>query len=262
MMNKKVRFAALFLSTLWVGGLASTAQAGLLGFEFEAALGIWNPSLSGDSEFLGDKLDDSFMGLDSDTEMQYRFKVEHPLPLIPDAQIKYTPLSLDGSNSSAQTFTFGGTTYSADLGYTTDLELNTMDLTLFYHLPLLELLSFDTFDVRAGATIRKIDGDISIEQETTNFHDGLDYTAYLPMLYVGGTFEPFDWLSVSMDLNAVAYDGHHWYDATLQGQYGFLSNWAFVGLGYRYQSIGIKDLEDLTLDMTVDGAFAEVGLRF
>ena len=262
MMIGKVRLAVVGLCGALVLGGSAPAHADFLGLELEVAVGGWQPALSGDFSYQGNTLDDGVLGLDADTEIMARIKVEHPIPFVPDVSMRYTPMDLSGLNTTSSGFTFGNTSYQANAASQSDMSIDTLDLTLYYHLPLLEMFSLDTLDLRGGVAMRQVEGETSIRQDTAGVSKSHDFTAYVPLAYVGATLEPVDWLAVSLDVYGVKLSGHHWYDATLQGQYGFFDNWAFLGAGYRYQSLKLEDVASTTIDATVGGPFAEAGLRF
>ena len=257
---QKWHFAALVWGGI-VAGFSSSAMAGFAGLKVEAAIGGWIPSFSGDLRYQGDTLDDSRLGLgNSDSEIMARIKIEHPLPLIPDLALHFSPLTLKGT-ASGSTFQFGNQPFNAG-GHATELQLDTMDLTLYYHLPLLETASLDTFDLRGGLTVRRVEGFVSVIQDSDSFQSSTDFSTYMPMVYAGVTVAPMDWLSLSLDVNGIALGGHHWYDTSVEARYSFLSNWAFLGVGYRMQNLVLDDLDSVNADITVSGPFAELGIKF
>ena len=258
--TQKWRFAALLCGGI-VAGFSSSAMAGFAGLKIEAAMGGWMPSFGGDLSYQGDNLNDSLLGFgDHDSELMARIQVEHPLPLIPDMALKFSPLSMDGS-ASGSSFTFGNQVYNNG-SHTSELQLDTTDLTLYYHLPLLETASLNTFDLRGGLTVRRVEGFVSIIQDSDGLQRSSDFSTYMPMIYAGVTVAPVDWLSLSLDVNGIAYGGHHWYDTSIAAQYGFMGNWAFLGVGYRTQNLALDDLDRVNVDVTVSGPFAELGIKF
>ena len=82
-------------------------------FKFECALGIWSHNPDGYVSYNGDNIelkDDLELGERRDWQM--RFRVEHPVPLVPHLKVQYTPIEIHDESTIEKGFSFGVPTFT------------------------------------------------------------------------------------------------------------------------------------------------------
>ncbi len=222
--------SALFVSFI---GVSVASAATILGFGAEAD--YYSPTVSGNFSYTGNGSTTSTHFSD-DTQSSYQLGVylEHPVPMLPNIRIDYTPETA-----------FSGTD---SLAGTNKVSFKQLDGTLYY-----ELLD-NIVDLDVGVTFKAVDGKVegSVNQ---------DFNVVIPMLYVGtGIKIPVLPIHVVGDVKYVAYSGDSVIDARAKAIWNI-----FAGLqaqaGLRYESIKI-DTQGITSDIGFKGPFVGVGYQF
>jgi outer membrane protein len=235
------------LITSAIVALTTSVMADTIGGE--VAIGIWNHDPSGWIQYNGDKIDlKDDLNLDSKSEVYFRAKVEHPIPIIPNIRVAYTQVNSSGNANLTKSIQFGNNTFTANSTTTTDIQLNSLDATLYY-----EIIDIG-FDADLGITFRYIDGYTEINTAVTNSR--VDIKAPFPMLYANVRVPlPFlGDLSVGAEGNFITYDGNTVYDLQADVRYEF-----FMGLGveagYRAQKYKFDNIDDTNSDIDIEGFF-------
>jgi len=221
-------------SALFAISLASAASAATV-LGFGAEVDYYSPTVSGDFSYTESTITTSTHFSD-DTQESYQLGVylEHPIPVLPNIRIDYTPET-----------TFSGT--DSVVG-TNKVSFKQLDGTLYY-----ELLD-NVVDLDVGVTFKSLEGKV----------EGLvnqDFNVVLPMLYVGtGIKIPALPIQVFGDVKYVAYSGDSVVDARAKAIWTI-----FAGLqaqaGLRYESIKI-DTQDIKADVGFKGPFVGLGYTF
>lgn len=154
--------------TQWMAAMAlalccsSQAQADLL-FTLGAKASVWNAGATGDLD-RDLSVESDGLDLEDNTGNQLTLFFEHPLPFVPNVELKRTALDVSGEGQVAGEFAgqeFNGQT-------DTRFDLTHQDLTLYWGLP----LPIPFVDVNVGATARQFDG----LAEVTGSYDGSSVT--------------------------------------------------------------------------------------
>lgn len=223
--------SALF--TLCLGASVASA-ATLLGFGAEAD--YYNPTVTGDFSYTENGIT-THTQFSDDAQESYQLGVyfEHPVPVLPNIRIDYTPET-----------TFSGA--DSIIG-TNKVSFKQLDGTLYY-----ELLD-NVVDVDLGVTFKAVDGKV---EGTTN----QDFSVIIPMLYVGtGITIPGSPIRVMGDVKYVAYDGDSVIDARIKAIWDIVAGLQ-AQAGLRYEAMNIDSQDDINADLTFKGPFFGIGYNF
>jgi len=239
--------------------LASGNVAALPLVDFWAGAYSWNTAYTGDvsANPIDLSLENTLQLEDSNNNVIWA-AFEHPIPVIPNIQIKQTTLETTGMGSIDEEFTFGGTTYSESVSLDSNINLNHTDLTLYWGLP----LPIVTIDF--GVNVRQFDGELTINDGSTV----LD--APIPMLFarVGG-YLPFTGLSLMAEANYIGYGETNHMDVQVVARYTLPIIPVLdvnIEAGYRAFQLNIDPTDfggsssDLNADIDMSGVF--VGVSF
>jgi outer membrane protein len=239
--------------------LASGNAAALPLIDFWAGAYSWNTAYTGDVS--ADPIDlslENTLQLEDSTNNVIWAAFEHPVPLVPNIQIKQTNLETTGMGSIDQSFEFGGETYSESVDLVSNIDLSHTDLTLYWGLPL------PIVTVDFGLNIRQFDGELTINDGSTV----LD--APIPMLFarVGG-YLPFTGLSLMAEANYIGVGETNHMDVQVVARYTLPIIPVLdvnIEAGYRAFQLNIDPTDfgggsnDLNADIDMSGVF--VGISF
>ncbi|EAM8864508.1 TIGR04219 family outer membrane beta-barrel protein [Salmonella enterica] len=227
---------AKILTTLLFGfGLSTLSHADVIGVK--ADLSYW--------DFDGYSQDNNFKHeLDRQGTAQLSVAVEHPVPLLPNAKIKYVNLDSNSEQSS--------------LINASEIELNNIDYILYYEL-------LDTIvhaDIGAGLT--NLDG--TVKNLTTGVFTQYDLDEYSPLLYAtAGVKLPFTGMSAKAE--AVYSHGSDTRKTDVQAelQYDFIDNLLVdVGakIGYRLMQVDFEQDQRADLQLEFKGPYIGLDIHF
>lgn len=171
----------------------------------------------------------------NDQESSYQLGVylEHPIPLIPNIRLDYTPKT-----------TFSG---SNGLGGSNDVDFSQLDTTLYY-----EVLS-NVVDLDVGVSGKYLSGHVSGVSDKS-------FDEIIPMGYLRVAFSPpLTGVSVDGNIKYVEYEGDSLLDARIKATWEVMLGLG-VQAGYRYESMKIDDRFDMTADTSFQGPF--IGLQY
>ena len=217
-------------------GLSTASSADVIGLKADAS--YWNFDGYSQPENAG-KSD-----LDRQGTVQLSVAFEHPLPLIPNAKIKYVNLDSNSKENS--------------LLNATDIELNKVDYILYYEL-------LDTVvHADIGAGLSNLDG--TVKSLNAGAATQYDLDEYSPLLYAtAGVKLPFTGLS---DKTEVMYsrgsDIQH-SDVQAELQYDFIDNLLVdVGakVGYRLMKIEAEQKNRADLELEFKGPYIGLDIHF
>lgn len=247
--------------------IALNCLAGLASIPAHAdAIGVYLTAKGFSSQFdgnIGSDGDQANVNLSKKTQGTYSLALEHPLPFIPNVRVAYVQLETDGITDLATQLTIDGQTFSQSTKINTQLDTNFVDYTAYY-----EVLDNDTFGFDIGLTVR--DTEVAIKANsltsTPNISANEKASGYIPMLYAATRIEiPTTGITLVGTANLLAVGDHSFYDYQVGVQYAILDNAAVdwsVGIGYRSINIELNDLDNLTTDITFDGAYIGTELHF
>lgn len=230
---------------------APLAQADVVGLG--ANVSYWDSDLSGQATDNGDVVDvENDLNLDSDSNANASLYFEHPVPLLPNVRLNYTLIEQTGRGQLGADF--GGIFVGSGLDVRSDLDLEQLDLTLYY-----EVLD-NWVNLDLGLTARDLDGELTVQEIGGTQASKTEVDAVLPMGYVAARFDlPLTGVSVGAEGNFVSYSGDSLHDFNAYGQ------WEIAVLqlraGYRQMSIDYED-DDESLDVEIDGPFISAGVVF
>lgn len=211
-------------------GISAASAATVLGFGVEAD--YYNPTVSGDFSY---KTSDTRFSGEKETAYQLGFYLEHPVPMLPNIRIDYTPET-----------TFSGA--DSIIG-TNKVSFTQLDGTLYY-----EILD-NVVDLDLGVTFKALDGKVA---GTINE----SFSEVIPMGYVGAAVMfPGVPLSISGSAKYLGYSGDSFTDARIKAVWKVMAGLE-AQAGYRYEALKINDRFDMNADMTIKGPFVGIGYSF
>lgn len=186
------------------------------------------------------------LGLEKQTKPTAWISFEHPVPLIPNIEARFTSIGLSGSGSLNTQF--GSTVFSGTI--TDELDLTQIDATVYY-----EILD-NWLNLDIGFALKYLEGEITITSQ--NQTENKKFTGGLPMVYAKAAFDlPLTGFSVGGKGYLTSIAGNEIVDIEL-----FVSYEMSIGLGvsggYRSQSFKLDDIKDISSDIELTGAFVNV----
>jgi outer membrane protein len=247
------------ISGLFLAGLIGvSAQADVL--RLEAGAGVWDQEPDGYLQYKNaPSFTDSDVGYSNEKKMYAWINVKHPVPILPNVRLEYTPMEFSGTSTTG--FEYDGTTFSA--GAKSTLSMDQYDAILYYNI--LDNTGWTTIDV--GLDIKYIDTSFQAN-ETGNSVSQSDGIA-LPMAYGRLRFEiPATDIGLEGDIKYTGYKNSKVYDYRIKADYSLDLSVIDLGLeaGYRFQRINIDSGDfsslDTTGDIDISGFYAGVMVRF
>ncbi|MFU9047264.1 TIGR04219 family outer membrane beta-barrel protein [Acinetobacter tibetensis] len=218
-------------------GLSGLAQADLVALKGDISYWAYDghAEMNNTAPFSKEKLD-------NEGAVQFSVALEHPVPIIPNAKIRYVNL-----DSQTESSVVGQPNYAVNLDHA--------DFILYYEI----LDNVVDLDIGAGATT--LNGDI------TNFagqRTNIDET--YPIIYgtVGGKL-PFTGLSAKAELTYSNFDDAQLTDALAEIQYNFIDNMLVdvgVKAGYRIFTVDLDDYNRNDIKLDFKGPYIGLDAHF
>ncbi len=254
---KKQHLSMALLAGLGLSLASFSARADFIGLQIGG--GGWQHDPSGDMRYksgtssVSADLDDD-LHMTTKTEGYGYISIEHPVPLLPNVRLMSTQLQNGGSGQLSKTIVFNGITYTANENVTSTLNLNQIDLTLYWEL-LDNIVSLDF-----GLNLKNVDGEAKLVGDTTGTTSGT-FSATIPMLYLMAGVSPWEGIFLGAEGSVVKYSGNTISDYSVKFSY---TTDFFLGIeaGYRKQVLKLDDLDGSYADMEFSGPFAGVHLKF
>jgi len=259
-MSKQLRFAAISVGLCSGLLFAGQSHAGLTGLS--AGAGIWKASPSGTFRpgQGSDHIDiEDDLQLNSSGNLLLWLDWDHLLPAVPNLQVRYTRVSLDGSGTVNRSFNFRGLTIFGSEDVDTEFELDQLDLIAYYGLWL------PLIDIDLGLNFKVLDGQIQATRQTTGETERVSFTGVVPLLWARAeTNLPFTGSYMGAEIGAIAYSGNSMLDTTLRLVYRNSLTLGDVGveLGWKRQQIRLDDFDGTDVDVRLQGPYAAATLQF
>lgn len=235
-------------------GASFTAQAEIAGIE--VGIAGWKASPSGwvqDEDAGDDRADlEGDLHLDDETAGFAWVRLMHPVPVVPNLKLVYTPLQFEGSGTS--TFTFGGFPFNEQVD--SEAQLDQWDVALFY-----EVLD-NVVDLDLGLNVKVIDGYVRATGQTSSQTEEVDFTAPIPMLYANvGVNIPVTDVHLQIEAAGIGYSGNTLTD--IKASIGYtVAGVVDLQAGYRAMKLKLDDIEDVSADIEVSGPYLGVAAKF
>lgn len=210
--------------------------------DFAARIGVdsWSQDLGGSIDSTNTELGtvsvEDDLGFGSESGLSYYLLLEHPLGVVPNVKLQYTELNTDESNDLQRNITYDNVTFTANQTIYSALDLNHVDVSLYWQ-PVQ-----GRFDVSLGFTVRVLDGSFTIRSENNESvaRQSVDEALPLPYMHVGYEFGNTG-MSIDAEVKAAAFEGDKFIDSNLR--LAWESNIG-LGLEFGYRSITL-DADDL-----------------
>jgi len=252
--------------------LAGSSKAVPL-IDFEASIGLIQQKPSGYLSYEEESEDDR---IDVQGDARFRdktkpwvkFKLEHPIPIIPDIKLAYMPMKFDGSGILKAELTWGDYKYREGTEFNLSLKLDRVDTTLYYNFPFIKTVTAGKLDIEFGLNVRTIMLDVKLSGTDKNTGERVTESASItfpvPMGHLAVEIRPISRVSLVGELNYIGYgkNTYHDYIAGLRLNPRVLTPLKpFVEVGYRYEKLKI-DEEGVKTGFEVKGLYGLVGVRF
>jgi outer membrane protein len=252
-MKKRVLWLAVLF---WIMAAASAHAFGV-----EVAVGGWRHDPGGEVGYKaagpGDLLNvENELGYGRETRVLGRAKIDMPL-FLPNIYLMAAPSEFEAEGAKAIPFRFGDQIFSPGNFYS-KLKFDQYDIALYYGLPFLRTATGNILNIDIGINVRLIDLEAEIRQ--TLVAEKEKATLPIPLVYLAVQLTPLDWLSVEAEGRGLSIGGDHMYSLIGRVRLDVFGP-VFVAGGYRYDRIDV-DEDDVEVDFTLKGPFAEIGLRF
>lgn len=185
----------------------------------------------------------------------YYLQLEHPLPLLPNVRVSRTDISESAAGHLNHTVTFGGQSYTGGEDVTSAVQFDQTDVVLYYRL--LNLAA----SLDLGIDARYIDSRVRLDGSSSGTETATA-KGWVPMLYAhAGIDLPLTGFAVDAYGSFAGYQGNRLYELNLQASYVTPQH---VGAEAGYRRIGLKldDFDSTWADVTFDGPYAGLFLRF
>lgn len=202
----------------------------------------------------GDEIDfNDDLGLDDEKGNMLYVALEHPIPFLPNIKLQQTEIEVTETSTITRSFSYGGVTYTGSENVVTDADLTHQDLTLYYQV----LDNWVSLDL--GLTVRFFDGHVELRGDSSGTARE-DFDSPVPLLYGKARFDlPFSGLSASLAANALGDGDNMFVDFEAAVQYEHTLG-AGAELGFRRMDLDLDDIDDIEVDLTIDGVY--VGLFY
>ena len=235
--------------------LASSALHAAPGLSIYGGGYNWNTDFNGTVSSGGASIDvEQDLGMGKADQSVIWLGLEHPVPLIPNARVRYFDLYESASNRLQRSFVFGDQIYIASTRVDSELELEMLEGTLYYT-PIDTTLKLDV-----GLTIRQIDGFVRLNSIIADAR--LDIDEMLPMAHAAARLQiPGTGAYVGGELNAIKYNGSSMNDYNLR--VGWRSDFLLgVEVGYSQINLNLDNVSRLTTDLDMGGPYLALSLGF
>lgn len=212
--------------------LASVNVSAAMVLGFGAEVDYYNPTASGDFNY---KTTNTHFNDKSQSGYQIGLYLEHPVPLLPNIRLDFTPeSSFTGSDGAAGT---------------NKVSLDQTDITPYY-----EILD-NVVDLDIGVTFKVLDGKV---EGTLN----QEFSEVIPMGYLGAGINLVGTgLRIAGDVKYIEYNGDSLSDSRIKAVWN-INKMVQVQGGYRYETLKINDHYDINSNVVIEGPFIGMGVTF
>jgi outer membrane protein len=256
---KRVRFYAACLIALSMIAIPYSAFA--LGLE--AGVGYWKQTPSGSVSYSPNAEPGPNDTLDFKKDLNYESKnnafvrVKAELPLIlPNLYFMATPMSFQGDGKKDVQFTFGDTTFNANVPFQSKVKMDHYDLALYY--TFLNMVSLGKINLDLGLNARMIKFEASVTQGAITESKSL--SPVVPMAYAGLQLKPIKAFSIEGEARGIALGANHYYDFIGRVKIKPIGP-IYIAGGYRSEEAKI-DINSVKATVKVSGPFVEAGVSF
>lgn len=214
-----------FSMAVLVLAASNVSAAMILGFGVEAD--FYSPEVDGTFDY---KSTSTRFNGDRESTYQIGAYLEHPVPLVPNLRIDYTP----------------ETKFS---GVGNNVSFTQLDVTPYYEI-------LDTIvDIDVGVSLKVLEGKIT---GTANEN----FSEVIPMGYMGAAVSiPGTPIALSGSVKYIGYDGDSFSDSRIKATWNIAAGLQFQA-GYRYESLKVSNRLNTTANITFEGPFIGLGYSF
>lgn len=251
-MRNKLTYC-LFMPVFWSVDIAADTLGGVY-------VGVQGWRSNADGGFSSTESITRF-NFDEQTNGTFYIALEHPLPFVPNIKLTRTSLDVQGDSQLSSDFVYGGGLFTNGSRITSDVDLTSTDLTLYY-----ELLDNDVVSFDVGLTGKYFDGTVQVVDSASNTRGMESLSVVVPLLYSRVALGlPFTGWGVYAEGNYLAVGSNRVSDYQVAVTYSFIESLALdmkVQVGYRDITLDLDDVDNTYADVGFDGLFAGIELHF
>ncbi|MFT7555278.1 MAG: outer membrane protein [Planctomycetota bacterium] len=177
------------------------------------------------------------------------FRLEHPLPILPNFKYQTFDLKSNGRNSLDSSITFEGQTYNAAETVSSTFDLSHDDIVLYYEI----LDNWINLDI--GLDLKRFDGEVSLTGSANTTASRVKIDETLPLFYLSARFDlPFTGFYVGTDVSSFSINDSSADDVTIMLGYESDRGLGIEG-GIRTFSLELDDADNLDANIEYEGAF-------
>jgi outer membrane protein len=219
----------------------------------------WNMEATGGFSENGTNVNFNF---EDEAKPSYYMAFEHPIPFIPNIKVQRTEMDTNGDVTLEGNFTFGGELFSINSNVTSDVQLSSTDIILYYELFDNDLISFDV-----GINAKHLDGELLVTSiDDTTLIGREEFSGPLPMIYSRLALGlPLTGLGAFVEGSFLSVGDNTISDYQAAITYSLMENLAIdvtFQVGYRAFTLELEDLDDIYSDLEFKGAYAGLEVHF
>jgi outer membrane protein len=218
----------------------------------QAAAGGWYASPSGETGWQSPS-DISFSdNLGYDEVLSPEGRIKAYLPVLPNIYVMGAGVNVDGKGKKSG-FGFGGQTFTDT--FSSELTLNKYDFGIFFQVPFLKLATLNTLNIEAGANMRLIDAEMTIQDAEKTMSKSAQ--TWVPMLFGAAELRIGGGFSIEAEARLSSYDNQQWFSGIARMKQD-IAHLLFIAGGYRYDDMDMET-DGLKIDTEIKGPFLEIG---
>jgi outer membrane protein len=199
---------------------------------------------------------------EDETKPSFYAAFEHPIPLIPNIKLQKTEMDTNGDVTLVGNFTLGDELFSINTDVSSNVQLSSTDIILYYELFDNDLISFDI-----GLNAKYIDGELLvIAKDDPTLIGREEFSGPVPMVYSRLALGmPLTGFGAFVEGSFLSLDDHTLTDYQAAITYSLIENLAIdvtFQVGYRAFTLELEDLEGIYSDLEFKGAYAGLEVHF
>ncbi len=249
---------------------AATAQDQWVGGRYR----LWNATFEGEFSASDSGVNGTDVDIDSDLGIDQSERINNvglwvSIPFIGRITFDHWTGTFEGEGQLNRSITFAGQTFTVGNTVTSSFDWTVTSIAYEYdfRLPFVPII-----DLRVGPRLgaKAILLEAQVDDPLSGFSESADLKGGFPTLGFAAEFYIADYASVAVEVDGLIIPdvaggvSGRAYDATIVARGGW--GGFFVGVGFRKLSFTLKDdrtnVEKAEADMTISGAFFEVGFRY
>ena len=238
-------------------------------FSIYAGAGIWNTGFNGEIGTDSEPANLGELGIEKELNAYYFLGLEHAIPVLPNLRLGMTKLATEGTSTVTRDIVFDNITVPSNADTQTEIDFSHIDYIFYYQL-------IDNWvELDLGLNARQFNGSAMLSYQLHDEDGNLIDSGYekteldgiMPLLYLEGSVElPFSNTSLQLTIQYLDYREDSALD--YQASIIYMSDGLGLDVGFEVGYRGLEltslseDSADLSADLSIDGIFSAVRLKF